>query len=954
MKTFIRNLSLLLIAGLSIQLLSASGTDWPSITVKARPGVRWWWPGNAVDENNLTWNLEELTKAGIGTVEITPIYGVKGNEANEIEYLSPKWMQMLKFTESEASRLGMQVDMNNGTGWPFGGPQIDTANAATCRFVQKYTVNALPGKKVPKQKIAISVDDKKQNDVAKLQVLLFVGSDGLRRQIPVDAVKDDTLECEIAENGTIYALFSGRTFQQVKRAATGGEGLVMNHFSKDALNVYLKRFDDAFGKSGMVWPNTFFNDSYEVYKADWSDDFLEEFKARRGYDLADYIPEFVGDVDSETCARIVCDYRETISEMLLANFTIPWTEWAHNHGALTRNQAHGSPGNLLDLYAAVDIPECESYGITSFDIPGFRLDSVRKPSDSNPVTLKYASSAAHVSGKQLTSAESMTWLTEHFRTSLFQIKPEMDQLFLNGINRIYYHGSPYTPKDAPWPGWLFYASILVNPNNTIFRDMPALNDYASRVQSFMQIGKPDNEALMYLPIYDIWQEKGNNNYLAFDIIRLSKKMPGFEKIVLGMREHGYDVDYISDNQIAESKVEDNSILTEGGKYKVVVVPDCKYMPVVTLKKLARMASDGATVAFLGRLPDDVPGLDSIEFRCNELKSAIDGFGLPANVSGYFGKPFGKGMIMLGNNIDDMLKQASCAQEEISSKFGAGFIRRRMNDGFTYFVAMQKNKTIDGWVKLGVNAKSAMIFNPLTGEKGKANLSDSDGKPAVYIQLKPGQSLIIRTFDNEDVNEPLYPVYMDSVTIYPQDKYNNIMFKLLKVQAKPMCLKGNWTFSFTNGEPAIPGVFNMTGDPVSWTTLNVKDASDYAGTGRYTLNFRMPYAKADDWMLDLGMVSESARITINGQPAGIAWSLPFTINVGKYLLPGKLNKIEIDVTNLPANRIADYDRRGVDWRIFREINFVDVNYQKTKYDKWPVMPSGLTQPVKLIPLFLENE
>jgi hypothetical protein len=84
----------------------------------------------------------------------------------------------------------------------------------------------------------------------------------------------------------------------------------------------------------------------------------------------------------------------------------------------------------------------------------------------------------------------MTWLTEHFKTSLSQIKPEMDQLFLNGINRVFFHGAPYTPQEAPWPGWLFYASILVNQNNTIFRDMDALNAYAATVQAFLQEGQP--------------------------------------------------------------------------------------------------------------------------------------------------------------------------------------------------------------------------------------------------------------------------------------------------------------------------------------------------------------------------------------------------------------------------------------------------------------------------------
>src|SRR5205085_9427787 len=93
--------------------------DWPAPTRQMRPWTRWWWLGSAVDRPNLTSLLETYSKAGLGGVEITPIYGVKGQEARELSYLSPEWMAMLKHTISEAHRLDMGVDMPTGTGWPF-------------------------------------------------------------------------------------------------------------------------------------------------------------------------------------------------------------------------------------------------------------------------------------------------------------------------------------------------------------------------------------------------------------------------------------------------------------------------------------------------------------------------------------------------------------------------------------------------------------------------------------------------------------------------------------------------------------------------------------------------------------------------------------------------------------------------------------------------------------------
>src|ERR1035437_7960405 len=101
-------------------LFFAQNIAWPQVNTEMKPATRWWWLGNAVDKANLTYNLEEYARAGMGTVEITPIYGVQKNEANEIQFLSPKWMEILQHTINETKRTGMQTDMNTGTGWPFG------------------------------------------------------------------------------------------------------------------------------------------------------------------------------------------------------------------------------------------------------------------------------------------------------------------------------------------------------------------------------------------------------------------------------------------------------------------------------------------------------------------------------------------------------------------------------------------------------------------------------------------------------------------------------------------------------------------------------------------------------------------------------------------------------------------------------------------------------------------
>jgi len=168
----------------------------------------------------------------------------------------------------------------------------------------------------------------------------------------------------------------------------------------------------------------------------------------------------------------------------------------------------------------------------------------------------------------------------------------------------------------------------------------------------------------------------------------------------------------------------------------------------------------------------------------------------------------------------------------------------------------------------------------------------------------------------------------------------------------VALSGPWKIDFIKGGPELPAPLAAP-NLKSWTDLGGVEAKRFGGTARYRLEFDAPATKADDWLLDLGDVRESARIKLNGRDVTTAWSIPFQVRVGEFLQPGR-NVLELEVTNLAANRIRDMDgandpARKVDWKIMREINFVNINYQPFDASKWAIMPSGLLGPVTLTPL-----
>jgi hypothetical protein len=897
------------LATLLIALLAGCATEsaealWPEIRPEARPWTRWWWLGSDVDSANLTFNLEALSRAGIGGVEITPVYGVKGREAHSAAYLSPRWMEMLAFTESEARRLGMRTDLNNGAGWPFGGPEVRPEDAATKAIFQTYELKG--GESMP---TPLRVDDESQRAFARPVCVMACSQAGERWNL-TDRLRPGGLLDWKAPEGTdcrIVVLFEGKTLQQVKRAAPGGQGYVIDHLNREAVKRYLQKFDSAFAAGRTPCPRGFFNDSYEVYGADWTPALPEEFRRRRGYRLEDYLPELLADGATDTSARVIADYRETVGDLLRENFTQVWTDWTHSRHALNRNQAHGSPANILDLYALVDIPECESFGITGFDLPGLRRDSIRKPNDSDPSILKYASSAAHITGKKYTSAETFTWLTEHFRTSLSQCKPEVDLMFASGVNHVFFHGTAYSPREAAWPGWKFYASTDMSPTNSIWRDAPAFFGYITRCQSFLQSGRPDADFLLYFPIYDIWHDTRGGYYLPFSIHDVLHRLPRFGGTLEKIMNSGFDADYISDRFLQTAVVENGLLKTEGGSlYRALVLPPLERIPVETLSRIRTLADEGATVVFAGRRPSDVPGLHRLEERRKELARLMEDFPSAGSLDSLMLLTFGR------------------QRETFAGDWGGRYIRRRHDGGHIYFFTMLRNRPVDGWVTLGTSAASALFFDPMTGRTEKARLRNNRGCTEVYMQLQPGESVILKTFALKDVQAAFRRYYRPT--------------------GREVELKGDWEISWTESQPEVHGSFRLPA-LTSWTSLPNDTLKRNMGTALYRITFDFRKEEGKAYRLCLGDVRESARVRINGRDAGTLFAVPFETSAGEWLHNGR-NTVEVEVTNLPANRIADYDRRGVEWRIFHDINFVNLTYSPELFDGWETLPSGLLGPVSI--------
>jgi hypothetical protein len=876
----------------------ADPLQWAAPTRNNHPWTRWWWMGSAVDKTNLTHQLEMFKDAGIGGVEICPIYGAHGYEDRFLQFLSPAWMNMLAHTTRETSRLGLGLDLTTGTGWPNGGERVTPEMASGSASLKQFTVagGATLTEAFPK---------------GRLQTLRAIGTNGTQLDLTGLASSGHLNWTAPPGSWRLYGIWENSPVQKVKRAAPGGVGNVLDPFSVTAMNAYLADFDQHFKVYHDAMPRSWFHDSYEYYNADWTPSFFKEFSARRGYDLRTQLPAFFGEGSDEVVARVLSDYRQTMAELHLA-YIQRWTAWSHGHGSLSRDQAHGSPANLIDVYAASDIPETEM-------MPFGGMQAVNYPMN------KFSSSAARDKGTTLASSESFTWLTEHFQAPLSQVKQAADYLFLTGVNHIFFHGIPYSPVEAPWPGWQFYAAVNFGPYGGLWHDLPDFNAYVTRCQSVLQTGAPANDVLVYYNIFDVWDGPGN--------FIIGNPMPAtLTETALTLLNRGYGFDYVSDHFLAQTKFKSGKVMLGGNPARVILVPPCRRMPVASLEKLITLANQGATIVFLKNLPGDVPGLADLDARRAKFKALLREIKLEATgASGIQAAKLGAGTILVGPDADALLSRAGVVREPMADN-GVWFVRRTSAGGFNYFLANRGSQPVDQWVTLGVPAQSAVLLDPRFADRaGVAALRTTpDGATQIYLQLLPGESRILKSLTAPTVPGP---AWSDFAAAGPAQN-----------------VAGTWAVTFVEGGPVLPAAFTST-NLGSWTDQADAEAKRFAGTARYTITFDAPEGQAADWLLDLGRVCEAARVTVNGRDIAHLFSAPYRVAIGKYLKPGK-NTLEVEVTNLGANRVRDLDRRQVNWKYFYDANLATRGRGRIlDASDWPLRDSGLLGPVSLQPVNL---
>jgi hypothetical protein len=857
----------------------------------ARAITRWWWFGSAVTRPELEREILAMKAGGFGGFEIQPVYPLALDDPatgfRNLPYLSPEFLDMVKFAAGAGEENHLRVDLTLSSGWPYGGPLTPITEAASClRMVMADVPAGTDSVAIPSigngerlLAVFLGVGSAQQQNIAQLKLLAISSADG--RQ-PLSTSSSQRF---------VMFFISSRTGQQVKRAAVGAEGFVLDHLSLQAVQHHLEAVGEPLLKAfGDHPPYSVFSDSLEVYSTDWSDDFLSEFKHRRGYDLTPYLPALYTGI-GPSAAAVRRDWGLTETELVNERYLTPINDWAMAHHTQFRSQTYGEPDVSLSSNRLVALPEGEGPQWRSFSYT------------------RWATSASHLYSRPVTSAETWTWLhSPAFRATPLDMKAEADRMLLEGVNQFVAHGWPYTPPGVSEPGWAFYAAAVFNDHNPWWLVMPDVNLYLQRLSYLLRQGKPANDIAVFLPDDDAYASFSPGH------ASLSDAMPTYVTPALTAQilDAGFNLDYIDEEAIDRI----------GIRYPVLVLPHVTRMSPKLLEKLAAYQAGGGKIIAVGTLPSQAPGLLNASVISAQVNEAAHHLFAPG--SGAVHVPEDEA---LGTALTTLLSPDMKVDTDRSS---VGFVHRKLADADIYFIANTSNHPVHTAVTFRSPRGFASWWNPFD-----AGSSLCERKP--ILDLAPYESRVL-VFTNQPLDtrvashdKPTHPI---------ADLSHNwqLTFPGLGPASSQSSLH-SWTDDLRTRFFSGVAVYSRN---VTLTKLQLHGKHLFLDFGEGTPINNAPTMPNGMRALLESPIREAAVVLINGVRAGSIWHPPYVLDITSELRPG-VNHLEIHVGNLGINALAG--RAPEDYRLLN-IRYGTRFVPQDTQDLQP-LPSGMMGPVRLM-------
>ena len=974
----------------------------------ARPGVYWYFMDGNLDREAMTKDLESMKKAGIGYVLFLEVnVGVPRGKVDflseewqelykhavrEAERLGiriilgsgPGWagsggpwvtpaQSMMHLVASDTLLTG-PASFNGilplaKPKKPFFGEGSLTQNLKEQRdtWYEDVAVLAFPE---PKIKSGIDrIDEKalyyRAPYTSQPGVLPFLQAPSSFREIPGSTIdkdkiidlteklqKDGSMRWQVPAGTWIIMRFVKRNNGAVTRPAPApGLGFDSDKFDTASFdshyNSYIGKLINKVkplkSKSGGGWKMIHI-DSWEMSSQNWTNDFREQFRKRRGYDPLLYLPVYNGLIvnSSEMSERFLWDVRQTSNELIIENHAGRFKELGRRNGLRLSIEPYDmNPASDIDLGSVADVPMCEFWS------EGFGFNS--------SFSCIEATSIAHIKGAPVVAAESFTaGSNEAWKKYPGDMKNQGDWAFCMGINRLIYHTFAHKPyNDRYRPGMTMGPyGVHWDRGQTWWPMVDAYHKYITRCQYVLSQGHTVADILYLTP------EGAPQVFLP--------PSSALEGTAVMPDKKGYSFDGCSPLfLIKNATVKDSRIIFPGGSsYRILILPEVQTMTPELVAKIGSLVKEGATI--IGNPPVKSPSLVNYP-ACDEmvkiLSDSIWGMsGIPKKLTA---RVYGDGKIWWGdeltrdksynsdgensvnlypsyNQIVDLLENEGIKPDFCSSG-SIRYTHRTLTDRDVYFISNRTGLPVKDTCIFRDGTLNAELWDAVTGEiRPLRDIVSKNGKTYLPVRLEPYQSYFI--------------------IFYPSKRPDNLNLTdsgLFREKKTLMTLSGPWNLAF---DTAWGGPENIQFDGLTdWTKRPEEGVRYYSGIAVYRKSFDLSepdkILKLSEVYLDLGIVKNMARVKLNGKDMGVVWTSPWQVNITDILLR-KGNHLEIEVANLWINRLIGdeaqpwdgvSDGKWPEWllngtpRESKRYTFTTHRYYK-KDD--PLFESGLIGPVTI--------
>ena len=648
----------------------------------------------------------------------------------------------------------------------------------------------------------------------------------------------------------------------------GGIGLESDKFSKEATNLifnhWLKETVNRIGKerAAKVFP-LMHVDSWEAGTQTWTDNFINEFVKRRGYDPLPYLPSLAGlPVESpEVYENFLYDFRLTVAEVLNDNFYGEMVRLAHKNGSEFSAEAT-APVMISDgmlHYKYVDRPMGEFWR----DDPA--------PYD-KPEDILEAVSGAHLYNKKIVQAEAFTDVDSKWYEFPFALKAEGDFNFCKGINKFFIHVFVQQPFVDKKPGFtLGQTGLHFNRGQVWWNQAKPWIDYLTTCQSILQQGHQEADILCFT---------------GMEIPRRGL-LPGQLNVTV---PPGYRYLSINPDGLLNQVTLENGCmkLPNGAKHKVLVLTDDpflgngKYSPEV-VKKLGELVKSG--IVLVGPKPKGAFGLKDYEVNQNEVLAISDKIWGICDGKNITVNRYGKGSVYWGESLEEILIKENIAPDlTISGADSIEFIHKISGASDFYFISNQKGVEQEASLSFRIDGRVPEIWNPVTRELNSCNYETPNGRTSLKLKLPQSGSIFV--VFNKKPTPGLKPIPVQEVKF-------------------TIPLRGTWAISFEENRGLAKDFVIQSDTLFSLTRHRNPDVKFFSGTSTYKLSFdfdRKSSGEGNRYTLNLGEVANMARVILNGKDLGILWTKPCVVDVTDALVNGA-NKLTVDITNTWNNRIV---------------------------------------------------